>query len=681
MANEKFKVKFGLAVGDTAATIDGTTGNIVTTGDIAVNGGDVTTTSATGTLFNTGATTVNIGGAATYVTIASTGGSTQIRNALTIDASATVGTDLTVFGGDIITTAATASVFNTGATTLNIGGAATTVGIGATTGTTTVKNSLQVDGNTTLGSNTSDEVTVNANNITFSFNDTATPRGILGQTSTGAVDYWFIGGAETGGTSDAGFAMIATGDNGSDPIYARQYNGSPLSGTVNKQLTLLDASGNTTIPGDLTVDGGDIITANATSTLFNTVATTLNIGGAATTVSIGANTGTTTINNSLVADDISITTVDTTNLEVTNIKAKDGTAAMIIADSTGLISVSTQFIGDSASISRFTRTVNSGVANVVLELTRNRSDSARIADQGPWLGLGYVGTDNTQATAGQNAIRSMYDATGNHKLQFLQIPSGNYATPTTIGQVQRGSTFFNTTAGVANLFLSDATARIGGTTTTITNSANTATYATFGSTFTNLASSGVNYAQLGTGSNTFTTTAASTFIRQGTINTIQPAVIVRYQRTDTTGSNDGDGVDFRLGTGGTSTVDNIARFDAQYKTSGFHQVGISVSTDSFSADTDTVYRAQADKTIIRATPTGTTGTASDILTVESTKITSAVPIKFPTYTAAAANAITGAVGWQISISDSAGAGNPNGMMAFWDTTNARWSYIHDNTAV
>jgi len=41
----------------------------------------------------------------------------------------------------------------------------------------------------------------------------------------------------------------------------------------------------------------------------------------------------------------------------------------------------------------------------------------------------------------------------------------------------------------------------------------------------------------------------------------------------------------------------------------------------------------------------------------------------------------GAVGRQIAISDSGGGGNPNGMIAFWDTTNARWSYIHDNSAV
>jgi hypothetical protein len=368
----------------------------------------------------------------------------------------------------------------------------------------------------------------------------------------------------------------------------------------------------------------------------------------------------------------------------------------ITTDGSEQLTTSAQFTGDSASLSRFIRTANGAAANVVLELSRNRADSVRVLDQGAWLGFGYVGTDNTQATAGQNAIRSMYDTSGsnNHKLQFLQIP-GNYSTPTAIGQVARGATFFNTTAGVSNLSLTDSTARIGGTSTTITNSGNTATYATFaststalasagttyanfGTTFATFASGGVNYASLGAGSTTFTVSGLNNFIRQGTVNTTQPGLVVRYQRTDTTGSNDNDGVDFRLGTGGTSTTNNIARFDAQYKASGFHTVGISVSTDSFAADTDTIYRGRADQTAIRAAPTGTTGTASDILTVESTKVTSAVPIAFPVYTAAAAGAITGAVGWQISISDSPTVG---GRMAFWDTTNTRWSYVSDNTAV
>lgn len=56
-------------------------------------------------------------------------------------------------------------------------------------------------------------------------------------------------------------------------------------------------------------------------------------------------------------------------------------------------------------------------------------------------------------------------------------------------------------------------------------------------------------------------------------------------------------------------------------------------------------------------------------------------MKLATYTAAALNAIGGQAGWMACVTDSAGGGNPNGMIAFWDTTNARWSYVHDNSAV
>ncbi len=71
-------------------------------------------------------------------------------------------------------------------------------------------------------------------------------------------------------------------------------------------------------------------------------------------------------------------------------------------------------------------------------------------------------------------------------------------------------------------------------------------------------------------------------------------------------------------------------------------------------------------------------TGSTRLTVDSAKITAAVPVVFPTYTVAGAGALTGAAGWQICISDSTGNG---GRMAYWDTTNSRWNYVSDDTAV
>ena len=60
-----------------------------------------------------------------------------------------------------------------------------------------------------------------------------------------------------------------------------------------------DDSGNLLVRGDLAVNGGDITTTAHSASIFNTNAETLNIGGESTALSLGANTGTTTVNNNL----------------------------------------------------------------------------------------------------------------------------------------------------------------------------------------------------------------------------------------------------------------------------------------------------------------------------------------------------------------------------------------------
>ena len=75
--------------------------NLIVTGDVAVNGGDVTTTSGTGNLFNANATTVNIGnGATTEVNLGAAGsGRVQIKSPqLDVNGNATVTGNLTVNG-------------------------------------------------------------------------------------------------------------------------------------------------------------------------------------------------------------------------------------------------------------------------------------------------------------------------------------------------------------------------------------------------------------------------------------------------------------------------------------------------------------------------------------------------------------------------------------------------------
>lgn len=69
--------------------------------------------------------------------------------------------------------------------------------------------------------------------------------------TVGANDYFRIAGGAT--ASNAGWGEIATADDGNEPIYVRQYTG--VYTTVKRTLTLLDASGDTTIPGNLIVTG------------------------------------------------------------------------------------------------------------------------------------------------------------------------------------------------------------------------------------------------------------------------------------------------------------------------------------------------------------------------------------------------------------------------------------------
>lgn len=57
-----------------------------------------------------------------------------------------------------------------------------------------------------------------------------------------------------GGPSNQGWVEIATADDGTEPIYVRQYTGEFAS--VTRTLTLLDGSGNTICPGNLLTNGG-----------------------------------------------------------------------------------------------------------------------------------------------------------------------------------------------------------------------------------------------------------------------------------------------------------------------------------------------------------------------------------------------------------------------------------------
>jgi hypothetical protein len=71
------------------------------------------------------------------------------------------------------------------------------------------------------------------------------------QGKVGTNDYWRVAGGAT--ASNAGWMEIATADDGTEPIYARQYSG--VYTTIKNEVTLLDASGNSIFPHNVTVGG------------------------------------------------------------------------------------------------------------------------------------------------------------------------------------------------------------------------------------------------------------------------------------------------------------------------------------------------------------------------------------------------------------------------------------------
>ena len=100
------------------------------------------------------------------------------------------------------------------------------------------------------------------------------------------------------------------------------------------------------------------------------------------------------------------TTVDTTNLEVTNIKAKDGTASATIADATGVVSFSANPV------------LSAGTANGVLYLDGSKvvtSGSALVFD-GSNLGIG-TSSPTEKLTVNQGNIYAL--RTGGAKLRLL----------------------------------------------------------------------------------------------------------------------------------------------------------------------------------------------------------------------------------------------------------------------
>lgn len=188
-----------------------------------------------------------------------------LRGDTVVEQNLVVAKDLEIRGGDLTTNQTLFNLLNTTATTINFAGAADSLNVGSPTGTTFFKNDVTIEGDDLKTTKT-----------TFNLlPDTATTVNL----ATAATN--LVVGATTGTT--------------------RVRNDLDVDGNLNVDGNFHIAQ-NLDVDGDLNIDGGDLTVSTQVFNIANTVAETINLGGAATRVEIGASTGTTNINNNLEVD-------------------------------------------------------------------------------------------------------------------------------------------------------------------------------------------------------------------------------------------------------------------------------------------------------------------------------------------------------------------------------------------
>lgn len=121
------------------------TGSMTSTGDVAVNGGDLTTTAGTFNLINTTATTVNLASAANFLNIGKTTGLTTVAGELQVNDDVVITNN-----GRLKTTNSSGYVFNETANYVFIGQNAVRVDLGSVSGTVGLGHDGEVANNFTV---------------------------------------------------------------------------------------------------------------------------------------------------------------------------------------------------------------------------------------------------------------------------------------------------------------------------------------------------------------------------------------------------------------------------------------------------------------------------------------------------------------------------------------------------
>ena len=349
-------------LGDTASdgtfdttpfSINLTSGSATILGDVAINGGDLTSSQTTFNMLTGTTTTLNLATAATTainvgtnsggtltlaspnITLSGFSGSTGLLKStagvISVDTSTYLTSASTLTAGNLNGTIPTGVLGNS---SLNIG--TTSVALNrssanlALTGITSVTGGTGTTAFSLLSADTSgsasgavllssgEAASSTAGTVKVDTGNNGTPGSGGANVSIGTTNASSVTIGRSGITTTIAGTLSATVSNATSadtvktvstatnatfyPIFVDANNGTATSESLYTDGGFIynPSTNNLSIGGNFAVNGGDITTNLTTFNLVTTGVTTLNIGGAATAVTLGATTGTTTVGNSLV---------------------------------------------------------------------------------------------------------------------------------------------------------------------------------------------------------------------------------------------------------------------------------------------------------------------------------------------------------------------------------------------